>query len=137
VGNRLRAQTIPGKRKPAPTKEEYDMSEPESWSEFTLDYYQLKREADAFLSEHALAHKPTGIPDSPNFMTDELLGYWEADDGVGAELATGVMLGGRMMGVTFPLVFLGSDMAQPNPRNKCCWSWAEVRSALGYGDGTP
>jgi len=113
------------------------MSEPESWSEFALDYYQLKREADAFLSEHALAHKPTGIPDSPNFMTDELLGYWEADDGVGAELATGVMLGGRMMGVTFPLVFLGSDMAKPNPRNKCCWSWAEVRSVLGYGDGTP
>lgn len=117
-----------------------------------IDWRDAQREAGSFLSEVQLRTKPHGLPLGKHIMTDELLGYWEASDGSGVELSTGVLpvfgerprRDVRAIGVTFPLVrrpvltSRGHDLVWvPDERSRACWSWAQVSVALGYGDGQP
>jgi hypothetical protein len=101
-------------------------------TELSTDYTVIEREAGSFMSDHALKHKPHGLPPGVNFVTQDVLGYWEAEDGSGVELSTGTLLFGRIIGVTFPMV---DGMA--DDRSGPAWSWQEVRVMLGYGDGEP
>lgn len=107
----------------------------ETVGDFPLDWRELERESHSFLSSHQLRRKPVSLPGGVNFMTNEYVGCWEADDGTPAMLETALWMRGeeRMMGVTFPRARDGS----PDERDKLCWSWTEVRVALGYGDGEP
>ena len=135
VGQRLRAQTIPGKRKPAPTIEEYDdMAEPMDWPTTQREFWRL-------LGHTQLRDKPSEFRHlSPNFMTDEVLGYVEATDGSAVEVSTGVMpvFGARprrdmrIYGVTWP-----PTRGKVDERSKMCESLQDVAELLGYGDGSP
>ena len=105
--------------------------------ELPTDWREIKREADSFLPEKQLKYRPGGLPPGVNFVTPEWLGYWEAEDGSGAEVTTGIMLGGRQLGLTFPRVRSEQGTWLPDERDRMCWNWTEVRVALGYGDGQP
>jgi hypothetical protein len=69
--------------------------------------------------------RPAGVR-GVNFVTETLIGHVEGPDGKPVEVTTGVFLGRRVFGVTFPRVWGGA----PDERDKMCESLEEVYEAI-------
>jgi hypothetical protein len=97
---------------------------------FATDWYALRDQyRERF--QGRTTRKAPGLPGGRNFMTPELLGYVRAATGEACEIASGTDFSHAfIIGVTYPKLADGS----PDPRGRCCWSWAEVEDALGYGE---
>lgn len=87
-----------------------------------MDWDEVNREFQRIFDGHQSrfgAHLP-GV----NFMTSELLGFVKAPDGSIVEVSTGMFLGNRIFGVTFPRVH--NPDGEPDPRDQMCESLEEA-----------
>lgn len=101
-------------------------------STLPMDHFVLLDEVREFLPEHDC--RSPKLPGS-NLATPEWIGARRASTGEPVELSTGIMPSFgerpyrefRIIGVTYPRV-----NGRPDERDDCCFTWDEVRAALGY-----